>query len=281
MSKPVVRRVISVLAALAMLVALIWVTRSVSAQTKERAKPTATATQSMATMPLFSVQVVQLKPDMLTEWQEFQKSEAIPTLQKGGIKERAVYQPAPFGHAFEYWLVTPITNFAQYDDPAASPIVKALGQDGARAYGAKIRRLIASSRTYAVRQRADLSYTANPDVMLPIGVISWYSVAPGRRPDFENYLRNDLLPVLKQGQTPGFGVFQALFGGDGNEMVTITSYNTYADIDKGPPMVRVLGPEGAAKLEAKLTGIVTHVERTISRYVPDLSFKVKTTTEAR
>jgi hypothetical protein len=79
-----------------------------------------TAAQAPAARQWFSVQVVRVKPEMLTEWQEFQRNEVIPALQKGGIKRRDAWQTATFGEAYEYVFVTPIESFARYDGSITS-----------------------------------------------------------------------------------------------------------------------------------------------------------------
>ena len=46
----------------------------------------------------------------------------------------------------------------------------------------------------------------------------------------------------------------------------------FADLDNGPVIVQALGPEGAQKLTQKMpAGAVVQVERSIARFVPDLS----------
>src|SRR5262249_55777710 len=104
---------------------------------------------------LLSVTVVHVKPDMLTEFQTFVKNDLNPALQKGGIKQREVFATAIFGEAFEYVFVTPISGFAQFD--GETPLVKALGQDGARSLLDKARKFTPSLSTYAIRTRPDLS----------------------------------------------------------------------------------------------------------------------------
>jgi len=67
-------------------------------------------------------------------------------------------------------------------------------------------------------------------------------------------------------------VITQVFGGNANEYVTLTMRDSFAEIDKGPIPVQVLGPEGAQKLFEKLpAGTVTHIERSIARFVPELS----------
>ena len=65
---------------------------------------------------------------------------------------------------------------------------------------------------------------------------------------------------------------QTVFGGDANEYVSLTLRDTFADLDKGPIAVQVLGAEGAAKLLQKIpAGTVVRTERSLIRYVPELS----------
>jgi len=229
-------------------------------------------------MPLMNVTVVQIKPDMVNDWMEFQKSETIPTLQKGGVKERTGIATV-IGPSFEYVFLTPATNFAARDGD--NPIVKALGEDGARAYAQKNRRFIASQRTYVVRVRTDLSYHSDAAAQLPIAVVSEYTIAPGRAPDFESYIKNDVTPAHKQLKTGGFGVYQGLFGGEGNTFVVATLMRNFAELDTGPAITRAYGAAKAAAIQQKLAGFVTHLERTVSREVPELSFRPRTVSENR
>jgi hypothetical protein len=106
-----------------------------------------------------------------------------------------------------------------------------------------------------------------------LAVITSVSVAPGRSMDFENYIKNDYVPVMKQANVSYF-VSQGIFGGDANEYITLTLRDTFSELDKGPVIVQALGREGADKLVQKLpVGTVTHMERSLTRYVPELSFR--------
>jgi hypothetical protein len=225
------------------------------------------AAADIASMPLFAVMITQVKPDMLLEWQEFQKKETIPTLQKGGVKQRSAFQTV-IGPAFEYAFLTPMANLAERDGD--SPQVKALGAEGARAMGDRARRLIASTRSFVVRQRTDLSWAPSM-AGNPVAVISDYSIAAGKTQEFENYIKTELMPAHKQVKSPGFSVFQTLFGGAPTFVVATMAPNMAA-LDQGPAIARAFGQAGAARAQQKLTGVVTHVERTVVRVVPDLSF---------
>ena len=246
-------------------------------KTTPAAQTTAPPTD-VSKMPLVNVTVVQIKPELVTDWMEFQKSEAIPALQKGGVKERTGIATV-IGAGFEYVLLTPATNFAARDGD--NPIVKALGQDGARAYAQKNRRFVASQRTYVVRVRTDLSYQPDPTAQLPVAVVSEYTITPGHASDFENFIKNDVTPAHKQVKTGGFAVYQGLFGGEPNTFVVANLMKNFAELDSGPAITRAYGAAKAAAIQQKLAGFVTHIERTVSREVPELTFRTRAVSENR
>ena len=226
-----------------------------------------------------SISVVHVKPEMLTEYQNFQKNEAIPALQKGGVKWRNAWETAVFGEAFQYVFVTTIDSLAQLD--GESPIDKALGQEGARAYRARARQLIASVQTFGDLTRPDLSYEREMTGPPKLAVVSILHVAPGRNMEFESLVKNEVLPVMKQAGVAGYWVEQSIFGGDGNAYVSLVLHDSFTEIGKWSPFIRVLGQEGANKLAQKFTGIITHIERSIARYNAELSFSVPAQPKAK
>lgn len=219
-----------------------------------------------------SITIVSVKPDMVQEFQNFMKNTTNPALKKGGLKYREVWQTtAAAGDPYEYVLVAPMANFAEFDGPGF--VEKGLGAQGWAAWQTKASSLVNSVRRYVIRTRPDLSYRSTRTTPMSLAVITSVSIAPGRNMDFENYLKNDYLPVMKQANVSYF-VSQAIFGGDVNEYVTLTLRDSFTEMDKGPVIVQVLGREGADKLTQKLpVGTVAHMERSLTRYVPELSFR--------
>jgi hypothetical protein len=244
-----------------------------SAPAAQPKSPAASKPAGTLSMPRVGITTVRIKPELLDEWVEFQKSETIPALRKAGVSGRTAIATV-IGESFETTFLTPLTNFADRDGD--SPIVKALGADGARAYAAKNRRFIAEQHTYVNTVRTDLSYQpAASAAAAPSGiaVVSTYSLAAGHIPDFEAYIKTDLTPAHKQLKTGGFIVHQALFGGDGGTFVVATLLPNFAALDKGPAIVRAYGQARADAIQQKLAGFVTHIERTVVRVVPELSFQ--------
>jgi hypothetical protein len=226
--------------------------------------------QAAPTPEFLSVTVVSVKPEMMTEFQNFMKNTTNPALKKGGLKWREVWQStAAGGDAFEYVLVAPVGKFAEFDGPGA--LEKGLGPQGFPAWQAKAGSLVNSVRRFIIRTRPDLSFAAQRTGPPKLAVITFVHVAPNRTDEFENFVKNDFAPVMKQAGVT-YLVSQTIFGGDANEYVTLTMRDSFADLDKGPVLIQALGQEGAQKLMQKLpAGAVVHLERSLTRLVPELS----------
>jgi hypothetical protein len=237
-------------------------------EAKAPAKPQAAA-KPAPKREMIQVTVVKVKPDLLNEWLEFQKNETIPMLEKAGAIRRDAWQTGIFGESGVYAFVVPIANFDQYDGD--NPPLRALGADGARAYAEKNRRFIVSSHTYADQTRPDLGYEVKMSGPPKLALLSNVRIAFGKGSDYEALVKSDVLPVMRRAHL-GYAVSQTVLGGDINEFTTLIFYDTFADIGKGHPFDRILGADGSRQLTAKAVGIVTHVERSIVRYVPELSF---------
>ena len=231
-----------------------------------------TPTPTPVAAPQFlNITVVSVKPGMDAEFRDFIKNTTNPGLKKGGLMWREVWQNTPAGgDAFEYVLVSPVGKLAEYDGPGA--LERGLGAQGFAAWLTKGATLVNSVHRFIVRARPDLSFDRQPSAQHKLAVVTSISVSPNRNSEFENYIKNDYMPVMKQAQVT-YLVSQTIFGGDANEYVTLTMRDSFTDLDKGPVIVQALGDEGAQKLLQKLpAGVVAHVERSISRFMPDLSF---------
>jgi hypothetical protein len=221
-----------------------------------------------------AISVVRVKPDMVAEWQDLQKNVVNPALKKAGVKERSIFETAVFGNSYEYVVITPITSFAQYDEPV-SLLRKTLGEEAFRDYVAKSRRCVVSVQTFGELARLDLSYMDKMATMTAppkLAVVTSASVLPGRNAAFESLIKTDILPVMKKADVIGYFVSQSVFGGDAMSYTSVVFLNSFAEIGKGSPFLRVLGEAGAARLAAKFAGVVAHQERVIARYTADLSF---------
>ena len=58
----------------------------------------------------------------------------------------------------------------------------------------------------------------------------------------------------------------------GNLSLEVFYFENFAELDKGSPVMRALGPEGASAVTAKLSGIVSSSALWVARVIPELSF---------
>jgi hypothetical protein len=226
---------------------------------------------------LLSLTIVSIKPGMMQAYIDFQKSEAIPAMQKGGQTWRESWRTAVFGDPFEVAHVTEIKGFDQFDTP--SPLRKALGEAGYTAYLAKISPMVTAQRTYAIRTRPDLGYVADPAARPKMAILTTVDVKSDKLMDFETFIKGEWIAALKKGGGKHYSVSQVVYGGNTTEFMTLVGIDTFADLAKGHPVTKALGEEGLVKLMAKSGGFAQRVDRRIIRLDPDLSFEVKSTAQ--
>ncbi len=236
------------------------------AQTKPAAKASAkAAAPAPATRQLVSLQFLRIKPGMAAEWREFRKNETLPMLEKAGVKQQTLWSTAVFGEG-SFLIVTPIESLAQYDNPG--PAVRALGQEGAAAYAAKAARFIESAHTIAIETRPDLSIAAKQGDQAKLAVVGRTTITPGYNAEYDNFVKTQVLPVIKKSGPKGYLVSQVVYGGNLNQYVTALLLDTFADLQK---YREVFAKESAAaKLTGKGVGVVSR-ENAIYRFVPELS----------
>lgn len=220
--------------------------------------------------------VVGVQPGMTADWRKIEQEEVLPALKKGGSLGREVWTTGVFGIGGEFVIVTPIQSFAQFD--GQSPMAKALGPEAAAALGGRRAKLETGRRNYALRTRPDLGYVPEPNRAQRLALVSVVDIAAGRNADFETLIKADAVPAMKKAQAKGYYVSQVIYGGNTQEYITVVAYDTFEEIGKGHPFEIALGQAGLAKMMQKTTGVVTRVERYISRYVPELSFIAGKTT---
>jgi hypothetical protein len=218
---------------------------------------------------LLMISETQLKPETAPEWAELQKSELIPAQKKGGLLWRDAWTGGPGGDPYLRAVVTPISSLAQFDNP--NPLAKVLGEQGFAAYTAKARRLVASAHSTIVTTRPDLGFGTRPAVH-KLAILTVVNVTNGRNGEFESFLKADIVPALKKGGATYYSVSQTVFGGDANQYMTLLPANDFAELAKGHPLERALGPDAMVKLGQKSAAFISRIERRIIRYLPDLSY---------
>lgn len=112
-------------------------------------------------------------------------------------------------------------------------------------------------------------------------------VNPGMGPEFEKFLKNDLIPVLKKAGIKELGVWETAVFGKGGKYIVTEPIASMSQFDNPNPLVKSIGQDGLAAMMAKVQPLVAsrRLFTFISQpdlgisppagYVPKLGFEVK------
>jgi hypothetical protein len=213
-----------------------------------------------------------VKPEMIGEYADLQKG-VNEALKKTDIPWRDVWRTGAFGEQGTFVSVTPLTKFANLD--AGMALEKAMGEGHYAMYLARVRKCIESSTYEAIVRKPELSIESGSENPGAYAVVTTYHIAPGRWTTYEALIKSDVLPALRKIGVKDYWVFRTQFGGDPNAYTTVYLVNTYADLDKGNPLVQGLGQEGWARLTEKFAGIIASATNEVIRHDTDLTWVKK------
>ena len=205
---------------------------------------------------------VKVKPEYVAEFIELQK-EISAWSKKNGTPWRRAWRVASFGNSYTFAFFTGISSFAQIDEPGnLDPTI-----------AAKFTKYVADRDSFASVYENELSKPL-PDGTAPkLAIVTTYTVAPGRNAEFRDHIKNDVAPYMSDPATglKGYDVSRTIFGGP-TTWTIVAHIDKYAYIDGGSMASRTLDEAQRAALQKKQAGLVTHVERIIATYIPELSF---------
>ena len=95
--------------------------------------------------PRIVVTVTQLRPDMITTWEDLQKNEMIPAQKKAGLPWRHTLGNGISGQSFTRVTIGPLAKYAELDMPGGF-ITRAVSAEANANYNAKLRPTILSQR---------------------------------------------------------------------------------------------------------------------------------------
>jgi hypothetical protein len=105
-------------------------------------------------------------------------------------------------------------------------------------------------------------------------LVSTTSVKPEMVDAYQNLIRTEAVPANKKAGVPWRWVFTAgPLSGDNFHFVTVIPVTSYAMFDQPNAVTRALGPEGAAKYNAKLRPMILSQHFVVQTLQPDLSIQ--------
>lgn len=215
--------------------------------------------------------IVKVKPEYVSEFIELQKNEISPISKKSGTPWRSAWRTAVFGNTYTFAFTTPIDTFAGYDEEReAEPSI-----------AAKFPKYVLDRDSYALIFRDDLSKPRDTSRKTNVAVVTMVQVLPGKGNAYAEHLKKDVLPYMSDPKAgiQGYHVYQTTFGGS-VDWIQVVYLDDFAFIDGGSPASRVLGEAGASAVSEKGAGLASHVERTLWRFLPELSYDSSSSTSS-
>jgi hypothetical protein len=230
------------------------------------------------TPPAVRVQltVIQLKPDMMTTWEDLQKNEMIPAQKKAGLPWRHTLANGASGQGFTRVTIVPLANYAQLDMPGF--IQRAVSAEANANYNAKLRPTIQSQRAEIYTFEANASIMSNLTNMPQFQVVQAAMTQPGKGDEFLASVTQDYLPNYRKAGVKDYWVWTRNGGGPGGLRVMVRPIEKYADLDR-PALLQQAGVTQeqqnkiAARRNATLAG---GIETNVMRFIPELSYGIPT-----
>lgn len=214
-----------------------------------------------------------IRPGMMTAYLQWAEKEAKPLYVKAGIQKGYF-----FTNLYDTASRNVVTLIEVHDSFAAirarnEAFTKNNSQEARDAWNAKAREFIEDTHTYMVEMLPELSWT-NPKLKsLPLYyMVTERHIAPFRGRDYEAYLKNDWLPLVKKADSNGTMVSRIRPGGETGHYFVFGSVKDLTELDQPSKITQAAGgADAVAKMQQKLVGIVQRSETRILRLRPEIS----------
>lgn len=223
-----------------------------------------------------------VRPGMMTAYLESAKKDGQPLYIKAGVKEAYFFTNLYGPDRNIVTLIEVHDSFAAYK-ARNEAFNKNNSKEALDVWSAKVREFITDQRLYIVDELDELSWM-NPKLKSPplYWVVTERFIAPFRGRDYEAYLKNEWLPLVKKADANGTMVSRLRFGGDTGHYFAVGFANDLAEFDQPSKITQAAGGADAiAKMQQKLVGIVQRSETRTLRLRSELSIIPEPTTAAK
>jgi len=234
----------------------------------------AAALPSFAQMPapaMVNVVRYEVRRDRIPEFEEVEKQIAASYKKAASTDQfRVVYRDV-IGNTAEYWVLTPMSKFADRD--GENPYAKMTTEQERAARGARLAQYIETVRTSIDRTIGDLSVTS-PGTPFPPAYVRYIRVRvrPGTTDQLIANVKADVVPAMKKLSGVTLRVRQTVYGGNANDFTVAAGFEKWAELDDAAALPKAMGEQTFRKFEEKMQAIETNVEDYILGYQKDLSY---------
>ena len=219
--------------------------------------------------------IIDVKPEALSEFGVLQ-AEVMAAQRAGGQPWRETWNTATLGYPYRVAVLSPVDSLDQLDGQTFT--AKGVGPAAATAINDRARRMIANQQIYLMQVRPDLGIGVRTAGKNTLAVVSYISVAPGREPEVEQMMKSEVYGSAQEGRRELLRRLTRHLWWRHQPIHDAADVRQLCRPRSGHPLERALGADGLAKLQAKLTGIITKLERHVIRFNEALSFRPATKT---
>ena len=218
---------------------------------------------------LSTLATVEVKADMVLEFEALQK-EYNAAAREAGVTARHISQVVR-GRATEYYILTPVEAFADYDEP--NVVAPVMGEPDWTQWVARISATLQDRRMDTIRARDDLSIPLADGRTPMFIVLRTVEHLPGQFPGYDTWLSENWVPALKNAGMNGVLFARNAFGGSNRLWYEATFIDNWAALDSVHPVFRDQDDARARGVVGR-GGSMTHAPSlTILRLRPDLSIQ--------
>jgi hypothetical protein len=219
------------------------------------------------------VRVFQLKPEMVTTFEDLAKNVTIPALKKAGQPWRATWASVTGSNNIRI-TVSPFADYADFDQAPGGFTAaqqRALGPDGWQIYLGKLRQTYVSQQTIVQALRPDLTLQSNSSAPPTLASMRTIQLLPGKGDEFTRFMTSEYVPAVKKAGGKDYWVYATAFGAPQGQFVFVRPASKYADMARGGALA-ALPAEVRAPINARQNALISSSEVNWYRYVPDLSY---------
>lgn len=170
------------------------------------------------------------------------------------------------GHPNEYHIVIPRPSMAVADTPAAPPMPP---EQMAR-WEQRISAATESVRFFVARTYPQFTIAPDPNAPEPtLLMLRTIQVAPGRQGEYEAWVAQRLMPVLRESNVLGHTLSSGFVGDSPQNFYHAVPLENWAALDRNP-ILEALGEQGFQEFAQSIAGIVQRDEITVFRPRTDL-----------
>ncbi|HEX7080585.1 MAG TPA: hypothetical protein VF329_06190 [Gammaproteobacteria bacterium] len=223
-----------------------------------------------APMMLNEVRVIRVKGERMQEFEDLLK-ELGEALREQGAPGFTVWQVA-IGDQDTYHIVSQIPSFAELAEMAENP---PMPPEEWAAWINRIQATIDSHEVAVAQVHPDLSImpqgqpsTETPQLM----ILVTQTLLPGKRQEYQTWLRDELMPALREADLLGVVANEMMFGAEDRTWVfAVPLEGGWAALDEPMPLYTSMGQQAAEELLNRGDSMVEHSETIVLTMRSDLS----------